>query len=73
MKVIKQTGYDRIFPYIAYIPEKLSAKPALIIQLHGAGERGNGADELDKVEVNCHFCDKVYNFSPQEIRTAGNG
>ncbi len=51
MKVIKKTGYDRTFPYIAYIPEKLSAKPALIIQLHGAGERGNGADELDKVLI----------------------
>lgn len=51
MKVIKQTGYDKIFPYIAYLPEKISAKPAMIIQLHGAGERGNGGDELDKVLV----------------------
>lgn len=51
MKVIKQTGYDKIFPYIAYVPENITANPALIIQLHGAGERGNGADELDKVLV----------------------
>lgn len=34
----------------------------------GKDELNNMADELDKVEVNCHFCDKVYNFSPQEIR-----
>ena len=51
MKVIKKTGYDRTFPYIAYIPEKISDKPALIIHLHGAGERGNGTDERDKVLV----------------------
>ena len=42
MKVIKQEGFDKIFPYIAYIPDNISAKPALLIQLHGAGERGEG-------------------------------
>lgn len=26
------------------------------------------ADELPEVEVKCHFCDKVYNFSPDEVR-----
>lgn len=59
MKVIKQEGFEKIFPYIAYIPEKLSDKPALLIQLHGAGERGNGTDELDKVLV--HGFSKVVN------------
>lgn len=34
----------------------------------GKDELNNMADELPKVEVNCHFCDKVYNFLPQEIR-----
>lgn len=37
--------------YIAYTPENTSAHPALLIQLHGAGERGNGKEDLDKVLV----------------------
>ncbi|MBQ2721125.1 MAG: dienelactone hydrolase family protein [Clostridia bacterium] len=52
MKTIKQSNNENIFPYIAYIPENLSDKPALLIQLHGAGERGNGGDSLDLVLVN---------------------
>lgn len=51
MKIIKQEENENLFPYIAYIPENLSASPALIIQLHGAGERGNGGDALNKVLV----------------------
>lgn len=51
MKIIRQTGYDKVFPYIAYVPEEISATPGVIFQLHGVGERGNGADELDKVLV----------------------
>ena len=51
MKIIKQKTNETIFPYIAYVPEKLSPNPALIIQLHGAGERGNGGESLDKVLV----------------------
>lgn len=51
MKVIKQETYGKVFPYIAYIPEKVSEKPALMIHLHGAGERGNGGEELDKVLI----------------------
>ena len=39
----------KIFPYIAYIPENISKNPAMIIHLHGAGERGDGKTELDKV------------------------
>ncbi len=34
----------------------------------GKEELNNMADELPEVEVNCHFCDKVYNFLPKEIR-----
>lgn len=26
------------------------------------------ADEMPAIEVKCHFCDKVYNFTPAEIR-----
>ena len=51
MKIIKRRDDQSVFPYIAYIPEKLSKHPALIIQLHGAGERGNGGDDLEKVLV----------------------
>ena len=59
MKIIRQEGFEKIFPYIAYEPEKLSDKPALLIQLHGAGERGNGTNELDKVLV--HGFSKIVN------------
>ena len=51
MKIIEQKTNENIFPYIAYVPENLSERPALIIQLHGAGERGNGGDALNKVLV----------------------
>jgi len=51
MNIIKQDGNEQIFPYIAYIPDSISQHPALILQLHGAGERGNGGDELDRVLV----------------------
>lgn len=34
----------------------------------GAEELNKMADEMPMVEVNCHFCDKVYKFSPNEVR-----
>lgn len=52
MKIVKQENSECIFPYIAYLPDKLSKNPALIVQLHGAGERGMGGEDLDKVLVN---------------------
>lgn len=52
MKITKHTIGEAILPYIAYIPENCSEHPAMILQLHGAGERGNGQDELDLVLVN---------------------
>lgn len=51
MKVYKDFNNALGFPYIAYASENLSSHPALIIQLHGAGERGNGNDDLDKVLI----------------------
>ena len=51
MKIVSYSGSDVGFPYIAYVPECLSEHPGLLIQLHGAGERGNGNAELDKVLV----------------------
>ena len=37
------------FPYILYASDNLTQAPALIVQLHGAGERGDGGNELDNV------------------------
>lgn len=59
MRIIKQETPKSVFPYIAYIPETISDHPALLIQLHGAGERGKGGEELDKVLV--HGFSKIVN------------
>jgi len=56
MRIIENT---HIFPYIAYIPYTCSDHPALLIQLHGAGERGNGGEDLSKVLV--HGFSKIVN------------
>ena len=56
MRIIENT---HIFPYIAYIPDTCSDHPALLIQLHGAGERGNGGEDLSKVLV--HGFSKIVN------------
>lgn len=52
MKISKHPIGEAILPYIAYIPERISDHPAMIVQLHGAGERGDGDKELDLVLVN---------------------
>jgi len=49
MKIIKETTDKNIFPYIAYIPDTVSENPAILFQLHGAGERGYGEGDLDLV------------------------
>ncbi len=49
MEIIRNTIENSIFPYIAYIPDNIGPNPGMILFLHGAGERGNGTDELDKV------------------------
>lgn len=59
MKVVREESYDSGFPYIAYIPDHISSRPSLLIQLHGAGERGNGGNDLDKVLV--HGFSKIVN------------
>ena len=59
MKIFKQQDSSVVFPYIAYIPDEISEKPALIIQLHGAGERGYGNNDLDKVTI--HGLPKIVN------------
>ncbi len=37
----------------------------------GNEELQSMADEMPNIEVKCHFCDKIYNFSPDEIREIG--
>ena len=51
MRKIIQRTCENIFPYIAYLPDNISSHPALLIQLHGAGERGNGGNDVEKVAV----------------------
>ena len=57
-KIIQRT-YECIFPYIAYIPDNIGSHPALLIQLHGAGERGNGECDVEKVLT--HGFSKIVN------------
>ena len=59
MKILKKTNSESVFPYIAYVPDNASSSPALLIQLHGAGERGAGNEELDLVLV--HGFSKIAN------------
>lgn len=59
MKIIRQDSCENIFPCIAYIPDNISSHPALMIQLHGAGERGSGGADLEKVLV--HGFSKIVN------------
>ena len=49
MKIIQEGSDKSGFPYIAYVPENISNHPALLIQLHGAGERGNGGNDVRAV------------------------
>ena len=61
MKIIRQDNSSYEFPFIAMLAENLSEHPALIIQLHGAGERGSTPEELDKVLI--HGFSNVVNDS----------
>ncbi len=40
-----------VFPFVEYSCENKTEKLPLVIQLHGAGERGNGKEDLEKVDV----------------------
>lgn len=51
MKRVEHREEKWIFPFVEYVPENSSKKLPLIIQLHGAGERGLGGDDLNKVDV----------------------
>lgn len=39
------------FPFVMYRPKTINESMPLIIQLHGAGEVGNGGFELNKVDI----------------------
>ncbi len=39
------------FPFVEYVSDNNKEKLPLIIQLHGAGERGDGKDDLNLVDV----------------------
>ena len=49
MKIFKQTTNEFGYPFNAYMPDHISDHPALLLQLHGAGERGDKPEELDLV------------------------
>ena len=40
------------FPFVEYVCEDSAKKLPLVIQLHGAGERGCGKDDLKLVKKN---------------------
>ena len=40
-----------VFPFVAYTPESFEGTLPLVIQLHGAGERGEGKEDLKLVDV----------------------
>lgn len=55
------------FPFVEFAPENKKEKLPLIIQLHGAGERGEGKDDLNLVEV--HGFAKLLNEKDYECIT----
>ena len=51
MKRREYKGKRWAFPFVMYSPEKKGENLPVIIQLHGAGERGDGGEELSLVDV----------------------
>ena len=51
MKRIEHREGKWEFPFVEYSTETKNEKVPLIVQLHGAGERGAGRDDLEKVDV----------------------
>ena len=51
MKRVEHREEKWRFPFVEYSPESSSGRLPLIIQLHGAGERGCGGDDLGLVDV----------------------
>ncbi len=51
MQRVEHREGDWKFPFISYTPESMTEKMPLMIQLHGAGERGDGKEDLSLVEI----------------------
>ncbi len=51
MKRLEHREDNWVFPFVEYSCDKKGKKMPLIVQLNGAGERGNGKDELERVNV----------------------
>ncbi len=51
MKRIEHKEVDWVFPFVEYAPQNTEEKLPLILQLHGAGERGDGS-RLAAVDLN---------------------
>ncbi len=51
MKRIEYTDGAWKFPFVSYSNQISAKKLPLIIQLHGAGERGSGKEELSRVDL----------------------
>lgn len=51
MNRIEHNEEKWIFPFVEYSPTKSQGKLPLVLQLHGAGERGNGPEELELVDT----------------------
>ncbi len=59
MKRIEHIGENFPFNFVEYAPSNPNVKLPLIIQLHGAGERGDTPEELSKVDI--HGFSKILN------------
>ncbi len=66
MKRAEYRGGKWKFSFVAYTTRLTDQKLPLIIQLHGAGERGNGEDELYKVDIN-GFSEHVIGDETREV------
>lgn len=51
MKRFEHREEKWIFPFVEYSPSEIKEGLPMIIQLHGAGERGNGKEDLSLVDV----------------------
>lgn len=47
----KEYTENEIFSYVEYSPENMTEGLPIVFQLHGAGERGDGKEELSLVDV----------------------
>lgn len=51
MERIEHREEKWVFPFVEYSPKVKEGKMPLMVQLHGIGERGEGKEDLTKVEI----------------------